>query len=66
MQSAAQGGVSADKAARVLWQNSLWYLPVLLVMIMAHKSGLEWGQWPGRSKGEAEKAQTAAPVNYTS
>ena len=65
-QSAAQGGVSADKAARVLWQNSLWYLPVLLVMIMAHKSGLEWGQWPGRYKGEAEKEQTAAPVNYTS
>ena len=66
VQSAAQGGVSADKAARVLWQNSLWYLPVLLVMIMAHKSGLEWGQWTGRVKSEAEQEKTVAPVNYLS
>ena len=69
VQSAARGGVSAEKAARVMWQNSLWYLPVLLVMIMAHKSGLEWGQWTGWLKGKAEEdrtARTATTVDYSS
>ena len=66
VQSAARGGVSAEKAARVMWQNSLWYLPVLLVMIMVHKSGLEWGRWTGWLKGEAEEEKTVAIVNYSS
>jgi protoheme IX farnesyltransferase len=65
VQSAAQGGVSAEKAAKVLWQNSLWYLPVLLVLIMAHKSGLEWGQWTGWFKGEVEKQKTATTSTVT-
>lgn len=44
-----QGG---EKQARVVFQHSLWYLPVVLGLMMFHKQGMEWSQWLGIQKDE--------------
>ena len=31
-----------EKAAKAVWNISLWYLPVVLGLMMFHKQGLEW------------------------
>jgi protoheme IX farnesyltransferase len=36
-----------EKNARVLWYNSLWYLPAVLGLMMFHKRGMEWSEWFG-------------------
>ncbi|TFL06180.1 protoheme IX farnesyltransferase [Pterulicium gracile] len=36
-----------EKEARTLFRHSLWYLPVVLAMAMAHKTGLKWREWLG-------------------
>lgn len=34
-----------EKEARVLFRHSLWYLPVVLGLMMFHKSGANWTGW---------------------
>ncbi|KAG2356004.1 hypothetical protein BDR07DRAFT_1301608 [Suillus spraguei] len=36
-----------EKEARISFQNYLWYLPVMLVLMMVHKQRIEWGRWVG-------------------
>lgn len=45
-----------EKEARVVFQHSLWYLPVMLGLMMFHKQGMEWLEWLGISSGEAQRA----------
>lgn len=40
----APGGAAAEKAARLLFFHSLWYLPVILGLMMFHKSGVVWSE----------------------
>ncbi|KAG6812281.1 hypothetical protein H0H92_003590 [Tricholoma furcatifolium] len=35
----------SEKDARVVFQHSLWYLPVMLALMMAHKQGVDWWAW---------------------
>ena len=44
-----------EKEARVTFQHSLWYLPVVLGLMMVHKQGVDWLQWIGLQKAEEEK-----------
>jgi len=41
-----------EKEARILWKNSLWYLPAVLGLMMFHKQGMDWLTWLGLSKEE--------------
>lgn len=34
-----------EKQARLVFQHSLWYLPVMLGLMMLHKQGMDWGSW---------------------
>jgi len=45
----------SEKQARVVFQHSLWYLPVILGLMMVHKNGMDWGKWFGLEKEEAKK-----------
>ncbi|KAF8972759.1 hypothetical protein BDZ97DRAFT_1782521 [Flammula alnicola] len=36
-----------EKEARVLFQQSLWYLPVVMGLMMFHKQGMDWLEWIG-------------------
>ncbi|KAF8072109.1 protoheme IX farnesyltransferase [Lyophyllum atratum] len=36
-----------EKEARVVFQHSLWYLPVMLGLMMVHKQGVDWWGWLG-------------------
>ncbi|KAF7967478.1 hypothetical protein HWV62_34081 [Athelia sp. TMB] len=44
-----------EKQARVVFQHSLWYLPVILGLMMVHKNGMDWGKWFGLEKEETKK-----------
>ncbi|KAI0084097.1 protoheme IX farnesyltransferase [Irpex rosettiformis] len=37
----------SGKHARVLFQHSLWFLPVILGLMMFHKQGMDWLSWIG-------------------
>jgi len=45
-----------EKEAKNVFQHSLWYLPVVLGLMMAHKNGMDWGEWlnPTEKTGEEE------------
>ncbi|KAF8962687.1 UbiA prenyltransferase family-domain-containing protein [Flammula alnicola] len=45
-----------EKEARVVFQHSLWYLPVMLGLMMFHKQGMVWLEWLGFTK-EVETVQ---------
>ncbi|KZP27310.1 protoheme IX farnesyltransferase [Athelia psychrophila] len=45
----------SEKQARLVFQHSLWYLPVILGLMMVHKQGMDWGKWFGLEKEEAKK-----------
>ncbi|KAG6336373.1 hypothetical protein ID866_2730 [Astraeus odoratus] len=40
-----------EKQARVTFQHSLWYLPVILALMMIHKPGVGWTDWERDSDG---------------
>jgi len=42
-----------DKNAKILWNISLWYLPVVLALMMFHKQGMEWLSFLGPKDTEA-------------
>ncbi|KDR80868.1 hypothetical protein GALMADRAFT_1112526 [Galerina marginata CBS 339.88] len=46
-----------EKEARVLFQQSLWYLPVVMGLMMFHKQGMEWLEWLGLKEKEQAPAQ---------
>ncbi|KAG5653232.1 hypothetical protein H0H81_001615 [Sphagnurus paluster] len=50
----------AEKDARVVFQHSLWYLPVLLGLMMVHKQGVDWWGWLGFGPEEKEDEEKAA------
>ena len=35
----------AEKEARIVFQHSLWYLPVVMALMMVHKQGMDWVKW---------------------
>ncbi|KAG6885061.1 hypothetical protein C0992_005495 [Termitomyces sp. T32_za158] len=37
----------SEKDARVVFQHSLWYLPVMMALMMAHKQGVDWWSYLG-------------------
>jgi heme o synthase len=46
-----------EKEARVMFQHSLWYLPVVMALMMVHKQGMDWAKWIGlKSEDEVEKS----------
>lgn len=47
-----------EKEARIVFQHSLWYLPVVLALMMVHKQGMDWAKWFGLSKEESEVVET--------
>ncbi|KAF9448623.1 protoheme IX farnesyltransferase [Macrolepiota fuliginosa MF-IS2] len=44
-----------EKQARVVFQHSLWYLPVMLGLMMFHKQGMDWWKWMGLSDEEKKE-----------
>lgn len=48
-----------EKEARVVFQHSLWYLPVMLGLMMVHKQGVDWLQWMGLRQKDEEEEQKA-------
>lgn len=53
-----------EKEARVVWRNSLWYLPVILGLMMVHKQGVDWLQWVGlREKKVVEEEVAVSNAN---
>ena len=47
-----------EKEARIVFQHSLWYLPVMLGLMMFHKQGMEWLEWLGISTDEAQRTDS--------
>jgi len=47
-----------EKEARVVFQNSLWYLPVILGLMMIHKQGVDWLPWLGIRESEEKSRQS--------
>jgi len=41
-----------EKEARILWRLGLLYLPVVVVLMMVHKQGVNWLQWMGLQEVE--------------
>jgi hypothetical protein len=41
-----------EKEARLVFQHSLWYLPVILALMMVHKQGMDWAKWFGIEEDE--------------
>jgi heme o synthase len=44
-----------EKEARVVFQHSLWYLPVILGLAMIHKSNVDWLAWLGFTEEQEEE-----------
>jgi len=44
-----------EKQARVVFQHSLWYLPVIMGLMMVHKQGVDWFKWMGLKDDESDK-----------
>jgi protoheme IX farnesyltransferase len=44
-----------EKEARVVFQHSLWYLPVVMGLMMFHKQGMDWLEWIGLTSKDEEK-----------
>lgn len=51
----------SEKHARRVFQQSLWYLPVVLGLMMFHKRGVDWSSWVGMQ--EDEKGLSDNPVS---
>ncbi|KAG6909984.1 hypothetical protein DXG01_013984 [Tephrocybe rancida] len=47
----------SEKDARVVFQHSLWYLPVVMALMMAHKQGVDWWAWIGFGEEEDRKEE---------
>ncbi|KAF7296065.1 Protoheme IX farnesyltransferase, mitochondrial [Mycena kentingensis (nom. inval.)] len=45
----------SEKQARVLFRHCLWYLPVVMVLMMVHKQGVDWMQWIGLREEEQKE-----------
>lgn len=59
--------MGGEKSARVMFQHSLWWLPVVLGMMMVHKQGTDWGRWLGIGRASnAEKVKEVAGVDTSS
>ncbi|KAF8825008.1 hypothetical protein HHX47_DHR7000100 [Lentinula edodes] len=54
-----------EKQARTLFRHSLWYLPLILGMMMAHKQGINWSQWIGLGSDDPEKPKDETHVVAT-
>ncbi|PSR88753.1 hypothetical protein PHLCEN_2v5104 [Hermanssonia centrifuga] len=44
-----------EQRARLVFQHSLWYLPVLLGLMMFHKQGMDWMSWMGLRRDSIEE-----------
>jgi heme o synthase len=49
-----------EKEARIVFQHSLWYLPVILGLMMIHKPGLEWSSWAESSTTSQDNEEPEA------
>ncbi|KAG9013977.1 Protoheme IX farnesyltransferase, mitochondrial [Tulasnella sp. JGI-2019a] len=51
---------TTDKNARKLFHDSLWWLPVVLGLMMFHKTGISWLEWIGWE--ESHRKEEEEPV----
>lgn len=55
---------TGDKEARRLWQDCLWYMPVILGLMMFHKPGVNWiEELLGLGGDDSETSRGAAEVS---
>ncbi|KAF9000759.1 UbiA prenyltransferase family-domain-containing protein [Cyathus striatus] len=54
--------LGGEKEARVVFQHSLWYLPVVLGLMMLHKQGMEWLHWFGLGDDELEMKEVEETI----
>ncbi|KAF7330405.1 Protoheme IX farnesyltransferase [Mycena venus] len=47
--------VGGEKEARLAFRHGLWWLPVILALMMAHKQGMNWTQWLGLQDAEEQE-----------
>ncbi|KIM84768.1 hypothetical protein PILCRDRAFT_817558 [Piloderma croceum F 1598] len=47
-----------EKEAKLMFQHSLWYLPVVMALMMVHKQGMDWAKWVGLKNEDEEGGQT--------
>ncbi|RDB31028.1 Protoheme IX farnesyltransferase, mitochondrial [Hypsizygus marmoreus] len=52
-----------EKEARIVFQHSLWYLPVMLGLMMVHKQGVDWFQWLGFGPADKEEEKKKEEVD---
>lgn len=51
--------VCGEKQARITFQHSLWYLPIILALMMLHKQGMGWTEWMnGVSQFEGQESES--------
>jgi protoheme IX farnesyltransferase len=43
-----------EKEARIMFQHSLWYLPVILGLMMVHKQDVSWLEWMGLRRDRSD------------
>ena len=54
-----------EKEARIVFQHSLWYLPVIFGLMMVHKQGVDWMEWCGFVKrAEIESKDSASTPTH--
>jgi protoheme IX farnesyltransferase len=49
--------MGSDGEARKTFYHSLWHLPAIMVLMMAHKQGTEWTDWFGLKSKKEEVAE---------
>ncbi|KAJ7573858.1 protoheme IX farnesyltransferase, partial [Mycena floridula] len=52
-----------EKEARILWRFGLLYLPVVVVLMMVHKQGVNWLQWMGLQEVEQPVAVEKSSIS---
>ncbi|PPQ75674.1 hypothetical protein CVT24_001937 [Panaeolus cyanescens] len=50
-----------EKEARVVFQHSLWYIPVIMGLMMFHKQGTDWLEWIGVNSQKKEEQVESSP-----
>ncbi|KAJ6513442.1 UbiA prenyltransferase family-domain-containing protein [Mycena sanguinolenta] len=48
--------VGGEKEAKVAFRHGLWWLPVILALMMAHKQGVNWAQRLGLQEAEEDSS----------
>lgn len=57
--------MGGEKEARVVFQHSLWYLPIMFGLMMFHKQSMDWSQWLGVTGDDEEAEGEGSAVRVT-